>query len=485
MIAKIKIGKNFIGALEYNTNKLNHPDIDERAELLESNFSSLETDSVKKELLFLEQLNPNLERTTFHTSLNFGKNEEISNELMLSISKEYMHRMGFGDNMYAIVRHKDTDHPHCHILCHRTKLDGKTVSDSNSYHKSNEILRSLEDKYGLTKVNSIYDSKNKNITKNEIEYTLRTKKPTLKAVLEQLVSVAKAKAFDINDFVNRLQQKGIKIFFRQDGDSHPVGLLFLYQGKVIPASKLKRDFGLPGVLEYFKLTDHHKLPEFANYVNEHTNKALVSQGFERLKVNAKKEASYIFIKAVINQALAQNKSIGSFIRSLEQNDINCQFNVAKTGRVTGMSLIYNGKAYKSSDIDRNFSSNKIFKKLGYEQIRDSETISKSNAATRARYGDQIPKANVGEIRDTEKQSSRNLQSNQNGELKIRTVNLPNIKSTTGAANSNNIPYKQAETIGEGAADYISGISTLFNPGYSKDGLNTKRNDRKSKNKPTL
>lgn len=485
MIAKIKIGKNFIGALEYNTNKINHPDAKECAELLESNLISLDTDSVRKELSFLEYLNPGLERTTFHTSLNFGKEEIVSNEKMLAIAKEYMCGMGFGENLYAIVRHNDTDHPHCHILCHRTKLDGKTVSDSNSYHKSNEILRDLESKYDLMKVNSIYDSKNKNITKNEIEYTLRTENPTIKAELELLVSVSKDKAADINDFVNRLQQKGIKIFFRQDFNSNPTGLLFLYKGKVISASKLKKDFVLPRVLEHFKLTNHHKLPEFANYINERTNKALVSQGFKDLYANTTREGSSVFIKAVINQALVQNKSVGSFTRSLEQSGINCLFNVAKTGRVTGVSLIYNGKAYKSSDIDRNFSSNKIFKKLGYEQVRDSQTISKSNATTRARYGDQIPNASVGEVRNIEKQSGGNLQSSQDGELKSRTVNHPDFKSTTGAANSNNIPYKEAETIGEGVADYISGISSMFNPGYSKDGLNTQRNDRKAKNKPSL
>jgi len=485
MIAKIKIGKNFIGALEYNTNKLNHPDINERAELLESNFSSLETDSVKKELLFLEQLNPNLERTTFHTSLNFGKGEVLSNELMLAIAKEYMHKMGFGDNMYAIVRHNDTDHPHCHILCHRTKLDGKTVSDSNSYHKSNDILRGLEDKYGLIKVNSIYNSTNKNITKNEIEYMLRTKKPTLKAELELLVSVSKDKAVDINDFVIRLQQKGINIFFRQDTNSNPVGLLFLYQRKVISASKLKKDFVLPRVLEHFELTNHPKLPEYAKYINERTNKALVFQGFNSLCVNATRGGASVFIKAVINQALSQNKSIGSFIGSLEQSGINCLFNIAKTGRVTGMSLIYNGKAYKSSDIDRHFSSNKIFKKLGYEQVRDSQAISKSNATTRARYGDQIPKASVGEVRDLEKQSGRNLQSSQNREFKISRVMLSDFKSASGTTRSDNISSEKAEITGKVATDFISNISSVLNPGYSKDGLNTQRNDKKVKNKPSL
>jgi len=485
MIAKIKIGKNFIGALEYNTNKLNHPDIDERAELLESNFSSLETDSVKKELLFLEQLNPSLERTTFHTSLNFGKEEIVSNEKMLAIAKEYMSRMGFVDNLFAIVRHNDTDHSHCHILCHRTKLDGKTVSDSNSYHKSNEILRSLEDKYGLMKVNSIYESINKNITKNEIEYTLRTKKPTLKAELELLVFDSKSKAVDMNDFVNRLQQKGIKIFFRQDTNSNPVGLLFHYQGKVIPASKLKKDFVLPRILEHFKLKNHHKLPEFANYINERTNKALVSQGLKTLYVNPIREGTSVFIKAIVNQALVQNKSLESFIRILEQNGINCQFNVANTGRVTGMSLIYNGKAYKSSDIHRDFSSNKVFKKLGYEQVRDSETISKSNATTRARYGDEIPKASIGEVRKVERQSGRNFQSNQNGDLKIRAAMQPDFKSTPGATSTHKTTFEPPNRVEKVVTDVISSVGNIFNHGFSKDGMNTKRNDRKTNNKPSL
>lgn len=485
MIAKIKIGKNFIGALEYNTTKLNHLDPNERAELLESNFYSLDTDSVKRELLFLEQLNLGLERTTFHTSLSFAKGEIISNELMLCIAKEYMFRMGFDDNMYAIVRHNDTDHPHCHILCHRTKLNGKTVSDSNSYHISNEILRNLEDKYGLIKVNSIYASTNKNITKNEIEYMLRTKKPTLKAELEQLVSDVKDKAVDINDFVNRLHIKGIKIFFRQDANNLPIGLLFFYQGKVIPASKINKDFGLPQVLAHFKLTNHRKLPEFANYVNAHTNKVLVSQGLHSLSVRSTRDGPSGNIKTIVYQALSKNKSLGSFISSLEENNINCLFNVAQTGRVTGMSFIYNGIAYKSSDIDRNFSSNKIFKRLDYEQVRDSETISKTNAATRARFGNQIPKASIGKIRNVKKQSNCNFQQDQDRALTVQAAMHSDIKSPSEAGGSNKRSFKQAETVGEQIPDYINGIGNMFNSGFSKDGLNTQRNDRKAKNKPTL
>lgn len=496
MIAKIKIGKNFIGALEYNTNKINDLNPKECAELLETNLSSLDSDSVKMELTFIEQLNPKLERTTFHTSLSFGKDEIVSNEKMLAIAKEYMSRMGFVDNLFAIVRHNDTDHPHCHILCHRISLDGKTVSDSNSYHQSNEILRDLEQKYDLLKVNSIYNSNKKNITKNEIEYTLRTEKPTVKVELELLVSRSKESAVDINDFINRLEQKGVKVFFKQDSGSNPIGLLFHYKDIVISASKLNKGFVLPRILEYFELQNHPKLPEFADHVNKRTNQLLESQGLRTLQVNSKGEGLGIFMKAVINQVLSNSKSICSFINSLESNGIYCQFNVAKTGRVTGMNLIHQGKSYKASDIDRSFSYNKIFKKLDYEQVRDSKTISETNTRTRERFGNEVPKGSAKSIREAERQSSRSFQSDKKGEFKVPRAMQANFKSAIGATESsqqsvskatraNNISVEKTEVTGKVVGNFISNIGSIFDTGFSKDGLNTQRNDKKVKNKPSL
>src|SRR5690606_25870453 len=127
MIAKQSIGSSFMGALSYNLKKINSPDKQERAELLDTNFISLEKSVIKKEVDLVASLNPRLEKNTYHTSLNFAQGESLSNEKMLAVAREYMEQMGFDDNPFFIFRHHDSNHPHCHILALRTKFDGSTV----------------------------------------------------------------------------------------------------------------------------------------------------------------------------------------------------------------------------------------------------------------------------------------------------------------------------------------------------------------------
>ena len=56
MIAKQSIGKSFTEALNYNLNKMNLQDLKERAELLATNFTSMEMAMIKKELAVMKAL---------------------------------------------------------------------------------------------------------------------------------------------------------------------------------------------------------------------------------------------------------------------------------------------------------------------------------------------------------------------------------------------------------------------------------------------
>src|SRR5690606_1401867 len=115
MIAKQSIGSSFMGALNYNLKKMNSPDKKARAELLATNFISLEKGMIKKEVDLVVSLNPALQRTSYHTGLTFASGEKISIEKLLAIAREYMERMCFDNNPYFIFRHHDSSHPHCHI----------------------------------------------------------------------------------------------------------------------------------------------------------------------------------------------------------------------------------------------------------------------------------------------------------------------------------------------------------------------------------
>jgi hypothetical protein len=84
MIASQKIGKSFMGALNYNLKKLKHPDSSQRAELLDTNFTSLDKEQVRREIDLVRELRPNLNRYVYHTSLNFSKEDQLQNTALLN-----------------------------------------------------------------------------------------------------------------------------------------------------------------------------------------------------------------------------------------------------------------------------------------------------------------------------------------------------------------------------------------------------------------
>lgn len=60
--------------------------------------------------------------------------------------------IGFSNNQFVAVLHKDTDNQHIHIIANRIGYDGKTVSDSNNYQNIAKLCRKMELRYELKKV---------------------------------------------------------------------------------------------------------------------------------------------------------------------------------------------------------------------------------------------------------------------------------------------------------------------------------------------
>src|ERR1700740_1000044 len=154
MIASQKIGKSFMGALDYNLKKLFLRDGNKRAELLSTNFASTDVKGIAKEIEIIRSLRPNLNRYVYHTSLNFPKEEQaqLSKAKLLAIARDYLEAMGFSNNQYLVFLHHDAAHPHLHLLVNRISFDGSIVSDSNNYKRSEAIVRVLENRYRLTQV---------------------------------------------------------------------------------------------------------------------------------------------------------------------------------------------------------------------------------------------------------------------------------------------------------------------------------------------
>jgi hypothetical protein len=272
MIASQKIGKSFAGALRYNMQKMASPRAELRAELLASTFSSLDMREIKREVEWVRQLRPNLNRYVYHTSLNFSSEEAalLTNEKLLAIARDYLQALGYTNNQHMIFRHHDAGHPHVHLLANRIRYDGSVVSDSNNYKKSEALLRRLEKQYGLKAVEQsryraietsspmvikkqgyvdtgLYSpmatGQQLNIavepssyiaikapTNDELEMVRRTGKASGRMVLQSLLDSLLSEPHDtLAGFISAGEEKGLRFLFNQSGTTGRIsGITYFY-----------------------------------------------------------------------------------------------------------------------------------------------------------------------------------------------------------------------------------------------------------------
>ncbi len=85
-----------------------------------------------------------------HISLNLPPGEHLDDATFNKVSKEYMDKMGYGEQPYVVVRHNDTKHEHVHIVTTNVSEDGKVLGIFNSYRRNIATHQYLEKKYGLS-----------------------------------------------------------------------------------------------------------------------------------------------------------------------------------------------------------------------------------------------------------------------------------------------------------------------------------------------
>ena len=146
MIGKLKKGASFGGCVRYVTGK-------DEAKIIVSDGVLLGTNAEMTQSFELQrQLNPRIKKPVGHIALSFKPEDKprLTNEFMAKIALEYMQMMGIKDTQFIIVRHHNTDNPHCHIVYNRINNEGKLISDRNDYRRNEQVTKTLKSKYGLT-----------------------------------------------------------------------------------------------------------------------------------------------------------------------------------------------------------------------------------------------------------------------------------------------------------------------------------------------
>ena len=146
MIGKLKKGSSFAGCIRYVTGK-------DEAKILASDGVLLGTNAEMTQSFELQrQLNPRIKKPVGHIALSFKPEDKarLTDEFMAKIALEYMQMMGIKNTQFIIVRHHNTDNPHCHIVYNRINNEGKLISDRNDYRRNEQVTKALKSKYRLT-----------------------------------------------------------------------------------------------------------------------------------------------------------------------------------------------------------------------------------------------------------------------------------------------------------------------------------------------
>jgi hypothetical protein len=202
MIGKIpKPGKSFGGCIEYNVLK-------KEAAILYAD--GVRIDKIAHTIVdfnMQRKMNPGLGQAVGHIALNWSPDdkERLNDEKMVSIAKEYLQKMKIQDTQILMVRHKDKEHPHIHIVYNRVDNEGKTIPDNFQHYKNIKISKELTLKHGM------HMGQGKE-----------------KVNRQQLKGIDKLK-YELHDTIKAVSQKVSMVELKQELAKQGIGMQFKYK----------------------------------------------------------------------------------------------------------------------------------------------------------------------------------------------------------------------------------------------------------------
>ena len=245
MIGKLKKGSSFAGCIRYVTGK-------DEAKILASDGVLLGTNAEMTQSFELQrQLNPRIKKPVGHIALSFKPEDKprLTNEFMAKIAIEYMQMMGITDTQFIIVRHHNTDNPHCHIVYNRINNNGKLISDRNDYRRNEQVTKVLKSKYGLT-----YGTDKSKTNTRKLRNAERAKYEIHNAVKGALNN-----SDSWQKFKSELAKRGIHFeFVYKDKERTKVqGIRFCKDGYSFKGTQISRDYSFGKLNARLEGTENH------------------------------------------------------------------------------------------------------------------------------------------------------------------------------------------------------------------------------------
>lgn len=344
MVAKINRGNSLYGALIYNQEKVN----EQTARIISGHRMITDvtgnTDKVIQQAMYSFEnyllANKNTEKPILHISLNPSPEDYLTDKQFAELAKDYMERMGYGDQPYIVYIHEDTGRRHIHIVSTCVDENGNKISDKYEWNRSMKVCRDLESKYNL-----------KNITDKQSE------------LLEPYLKKADYSKGDVKTQIANIL-KSVKNTYRYQTFGEYSAMLSCFN---IEAKQVKGEHeGVPFTGIVYAITD-----DTGKVLSTPIKSSLIGKNFgydglnKRMKHNTKEFKAGKWKPKIRNEvALEMHGSHGNrhqFINLLKGRGIDVVFRENEKGRIYGVTFIdHNSKeVYNGSRIGKEFSANQF------------------------------------------------------------------------------------------------------------------------------
>ena len=335
MVAKISIGSSLYGALCYNGEKVNK----ENGRILGSNKIIIPVDGkadigqmAENFRLFMPKMGKT-KKPVLHISLNPHPDDRLSDQDFEILAREYLEKLGFGEQPYVIYKHEDIDRHHIHIVTVNVNEEGKRLNQDFLYRRSKKITTELEEKYNLHKAQREKISPDTPITK--IDPTGDIKRQV----------------------ANTVKMVGMRYKFQSMGEYNAI--LGLYNVRCDTADGRVNGREYHGLV-YFATDDNGNTiatPFKASRLGKFASRTAIDGRFER----AKEKIDIAPTKRKVADVLGQSSGKDDFVAKLKERNIDVVFRYTDEGRIYGVTFVDHDTmtALNGSRLGKDFSANAL------------------------------------------------------------------------------------------------------------------------------
>ena len=281
MIGKVITGKSFGGCIRYVVQKHDAVILDG------AGLRMREVNQIIDDFNLQRKYNPNLGQAVGHIALSWSINDlaKLNDEVMVNMAKEYLQKMKIQETQYLIVKHRDRDHPHIHIVYNRVDNDGKTIPDNFQKQRNVVVCKDMTMKHGF------YLSPGK----EQVNRQQLKGEDKIKYELYDAIKSASKKVKNMDELKRVLAKQGIGMLYKYKSGSNEIqGISFSKGEYKFKGSEIDRS------LSYAKLSQaiEQRKPEksLADQLREGVRNAEQERNNEQARNNQQKpepETNYL------------------------------------------------------------------------------------------------------------------------------------------------------------------------------------------------